>query len=82
MSKNKVPNEKDTRANLLGWAKKYGCFEDLQKLFAQYDDWLKSAKTIEEKRAIATLGVLAVEKFITGHSEPDPNLIIDTSKIK
>lgn len=58
---NKTPSEKETRENLIGHAKKVGCFEDLMKIFARYDEWISHARTEEERKALQVMGVREVE---------------------
>jgi hypothetical protein len=59
----KTPNEKQSRTNLLGWAKSVGCYADLVKLFNRYDDLLKGAKTNKDKKAIQVMAITELNKF-------------------
>jgi hypothetical protein len=59
----KPMNEKDSRAQLIGWARKYGCEEDLLKLFARYDTLLRNCKNDEERKAIQAMAVMEVNQF-------------------
>jgi hypothetical protein len=70
MSKKKeVPNEKETRKNLLGWARKYGCEADILRIFNRYDMLLKECKTPEERKAISTMGILELHQFFNPSNE-------------
>lgn len=74
----KVKSEKESRADLLGWAKKNGCEAELLKIFKRYDDLLKGCKTEEEKKAVAAMGVLEIHAFFGG----DGNLTVDGVELK
>ena len=77
----KTPTEAETRANLLGWAKRIGCFEDLAKIFARYDAALKHCKSEEEKKALQAMGVSEVDQFITGKKQITDGLLINYTPI-
>jgi hypothetical protein len=74
----KVPNEKESRAQLIGWARKYGCEADLLKIFKRYDELVKNCKSEEERKAIAAMGALEIHNFFGG----DGPLVVDGNKIK
>lgn len=63
MSKQKPMPEKQTREQLLGWCRKYGCEAELLAIFARYDDALKGCKTTEEQKAVQAMGVMEVNRF-------------------
>jgi SspJ family small acid-soluble spore protein len=52
----KVLSEEQSRDQILGWCRKYGCEEQALKIFSRYDDLLKGAKTREEREAIQIMG--------------------------
>lgn len=58
-----VQSEKETRKNLIGWARKYGADADLMKLFARYDELLKHCKSNEERKSIQTMAIMEINKF-------------------
>lgn len=74
----KTPSEKESRENLLGWARKYGCEAELQKIFTRYDDLLKGAKTKEERDAISMMGNIELHAFYGG----DGPLVVNGVKLK
>lgn len=59
----KVPSEQETRKNLRGWAKKYGCLGEFDKLMKYWDTLLANAKTTHEYRILQVAAVKAVESF-------------------
>lgn len=63
MSKKKIPTEKETKENLLGWAKRNGLEQSLLKLYARYEDLLKGAKSEEERKAIQVMGISEFNNF-------------------
>jgi hypothetical protein len=66
MSKKPPLNEEQSREQLLGWARQYGCEEALLKIFRRYDDLLRGCKTKEERKAIAAMGLLEIHNFFSG----------------
>jgi hypothetical protein len=62
----KVKTEKESRDQLLGWARKYGSEAQLLKIFARYDDLLKGCKSEEEKKAIQVMGNIEIHDFFGG----------------
>lgn len=64
---NKPKSEKQSRAELLGWARKYGCEANLLKIFNRVDDLLRGCKTEEEKKAVATMGIVELHSFFGGN---------------
>jgi hypothetical protein len=76
----KTPSEKETRAKLLYQARKYGAEAELLKLFSNYDEWVKNAKTDDERRAIAALGVADINKFFTGTSNTEKDYFLIDKK--
>lgn len=58
--------EKQSRKQLLDWARQYGCEAELMKIFSRYDDLLKGCRTNEERNAVATMGVIEIDKFFGG----------------
>jgi hypothetical protein len=77
----KTPSEKQTRDNLMGWAKKYGCTEELMKIFAKYDEWIAHAKSEDEKKALQAMGVMEVEQFFTGKKQMVSDLLVNYTPI-
>ena len=77
----KVKSEKESREELIGWARKYGAEEQLLKIFARYDDLLKACKTEEERKAVQAMGVIEVHEFFSGGT-PGGSLTIDGRQIK
>ena len=59
----KIMPEAETRDQLYGWSKKYGCYEDLKKLFDRYDKAMKGCKTNEELKAIQAMGIMELNQF-------------------
>lgn len=78
----KPKSEKESRAHLIGWARQYGCEEDLMKIFARYDDLLKGCKTKEEKEAVQAMGILEIHSFFSGGAQDSGTLTIDGKQIK
>jgi hypothetical protein len=78
----KVKSEKESREELIGWARRFGCEADLLKIFARYDELLKTCKTKEERQAIQAMGVLEVNAFFTGNLNDGRTLTIDGKQIK
>ena len=72
-------NEQQSRARLLGWARKYGAEEQLKKIFARYDDLLKGCKSQEERQAVAAAGIVEIHDFFGGK---DGELTIDGKRIR
>ena len=66
MAKKPVKSEKETKEHLLGWARKYGCEADLLKIFSRYEDLIKGCRTPEEKKAVATMGIVEIHEFFSG----------------
>lgn len=62
-------NERQSREQLIGHARQYGCEQELLKLFARYDDLLKGCKTSTERNAVAAMGVLEIDKFFGGKGD-------------
>ncbi len=77
----KAMSEKETRKELIGWARKYGAESQLLKLFTRYDDLLKDCKTEEDRKAIQAMGVLEINSFFTGYLEGGKTLTIDGKEI-
>jgi len=69
MGSKKALNEKDSRARIIGHARKYGCETELLKLLATYDELIKHAKSEEERKAMAHLGLAAVDSFFGGKGD-------------
>jgi hypothetical protein len=67
---NKPPSEKASRAQLLDWAKKYGCHEDLLKIFAKYDDLLRGCKNEEERKTVQIMAITEVNNFFGRGATP------------
>jgi hypothetical protein len=68
------PTEKETRNNLIGWARKYGCEADLMKIFNRYDVLLKHAKSQEEYKLIQVMGIKEIEQFFGSKCLSDNSL--------
>lgn len=68
-----IKTEKETRKQLLSWARKFGAENELLKMFSRYDDLLKGAKTDEEKAAIQAMGALEVHNFFGGQGALEVN---------
>ena len=77
MGKKKTPTEKETRANLLGWARQFGCEAEYLKLMATYDELIKHAKTDDERRALAALAIADINKFFAGAEARQDYFLID-----
>jgi|ERR1700722_8665881 len=75
----KIPGEKESREQLIGWARKYGCEAELLKIFARYDDLLKGCKTPEERKAVATMGIVEIHNFF---GSDDGGLVVGGQVIK
>lgn len=76
MSK-KVLSEKETRTNILRWAKIYGCDGDVLKIFDKYDKALKNCTNEIERRHIAHLGAVELHKLLDCHGA----LVVDGEKL-
>jgi hypothetical protein len=63
----KTLNEKESREQLLGWARQYGAEAQLLKIFARYDDLLKGCKTEEERKSIQVMGNIEIHDFFGGN---------------
>ena len=59
----KPMSEKQTRAQLIGWAQRFGCEVDLIKLLDRYDNALKGCRTPEEKKALQAMGIMEINQF-------------------
>lgn len=77
----KVKSEKESRQQLIDWARQYGAEEQLLKIFNRYDDLLKGCKTPEEREAVQAMGVIEIHEFFSGGS-PGGTLTIDGKQIK
>jgi hypothetical protein len=69
MGSKKPLNEKASRERLIGHARKYGCEAELMRLFSTYDDLIKHAKSEEERKAFALLGLSAIDAFFGGRGD-------------
>jgi len=78
----KVKTEKESRNHLIGWARQYGCEEQLMKIFARYDDLLKGCRTEEERQAVQAMGVIEIHEFFSSGSNDGGTLTIDGKQIK
>src|ERR1700678_1601901 len=63
----KTLSEKESREQLIGWARKYGAEAQLMKIFMRYDDLLKGCKTAEEREQIQIMGNIEIHDFFGGN---------------
>jgi hypothetical protein len=75
-------SEKASRQRLMEWSEKYGCTEDLKKIFIRYDDLLKGARTEEERKAIQVLAISELHAFIDPNNTGGSELTVDGVRIK
>jgi len=65
--KSKTPTEKETREKLLTAAKLGGFEDDVVKLFARYDDYLKGCISKEEREAMAVMAIRELNMIFNMH---------------
>lgn len=78
-SKN-TQTETQTRANLLGWARQYGCEADLQKKFAFWDEQIKHAKDPQDRNRIISFALVDIDNFFTGKKTFD-NIAVNDKNV-
>jgi hypothetical protein len=64
MSSNTILTEAQTEASIISLARKNGCEDKVLKILTRTKNTLKSAKTQQEKKVIATLGIAEIHKTI------------------
>lgn len=69
LKEDNILNEADSRKQLISLAQKFGCEQDLLKIFARVDGLMRGAKTAEEKQMISLWGIQEINKFFTGGVE-------------
>ena len=83
----KIASEKQSRTQLIGWARKYGCEAELLKIFNRYDDALKGCKSNEEIKVIQAMGIIEINNFFGAvaldirHSDRTSTIIDENNKI-
>lgn len=60
-----IMSEKETRAQLFDHARHFGVEAEVKKVLARFDDFLKGAKTKEERDAIAKMGILELDHIFS-----------------
>lgn len=68
-----VKTEKQSRKNLLGWAREFGAEAELLKIFARYDDLIKGCKSKEDLDMIQVMGNLEIHNFFGGQGALEVN---------
>lgn len=74
----KIKTEKESREQLLGWAREYGAEERLLKIFNRFDDLLKGCKHPAEREALQVMGNLEIHNFFGGQGA----LTVDGKTVK
>lgn len=62
-------SEKQSRQQLIDWARKYGCETDLLNIFKRHEDALKGCKTEKERKTIVAMGILEIDRFFGGKGD-------------
>ena len=63
----KVLSEKETRANILRWARVHGCDGEVIQVFEKFDKALKNCTNEMERKHIAHLGAVELHKLLNCH---------------
>jgi hypothetical protein len=60
--------EQETRHQFAAMARTLGCYPEYCEIMKKYDDILKRCGSKQERDAIATMGILEIEKLFDGSS--------------
>jgi hypothetical protein len=60
-----IMSEKETRAQLFDHARHYGVEDEVKKVLARYEDYLKGCKTQAERDACAKMGILEIDHIFS-----------------
>lgn len=78
---NKILSEKESRKNLLTYARERGCEKDMLIIFSKYDKLLRNCSNNKEQEDIRKLGCVEMYRLLGGGGElyVDGQLVIKDS---